>query len=143
MPCAVKRLRFHLVITAPESDRSMMAKADHILPYLLRHILLKSIIKLIACAGKHEILPHKESEFITAVVKIIIRIISSSPDSYAVMIGPDGIFKKISCPLCTDTVKQTVLGDIIRSHCKYLYAVYFMRKTPAVFIIIRIDCQGP
>ena len=103
LPAFIQRLSFHFVVAAPESNAGMVTQPAYILPYLFPDIFIKRLVQFIGSARKHEILPDKQSQFITDIVKIIVRIITAAPDSYGIVIGCLAIRKKLPCSFFVDS----------------------------------------
>ena len=61
-----------------------MADPDDIVDEFRRDVPFEFFCQIIYAAGEHEVLPHDQSQFITGIIKGIIRIIASAPDTDAV-----------------------------------------------------------
>ena len=66
----------------------MMTDSADILNGLCNDIALKFVIQFIRCTGIHEILPYKQSQFITQIKEEVLRIITAAPDADTVVVRP-------------------------------------------------------
>ena len=120
----------------------MMPDPSHIINSLPGDVCLKFLIQLIGRTGIHEILPHQQSQFITDVKEIVIGIITSTPDSNAVMICPCSIFKESSGSLFRNSAQKIIFRNIVSSHRKNFNAVHLMCKAVSPLVTICIYCHG-
>ncbi len=141
LPCAVQSLRLHLVVAAPESQTGMVADSTHIILNLRADIALEIIVQLIGRAGKHEILPHNQPQFVADVKKPVVRVITAAPHTDAVVVRRRRILQQAAGALRRDSGKNIVFGNVVRAHGKDFYAVHLMGKARSPLVLFRIHCQ--
>ena len=129
--------RFHLVISAPQSQRCMMTETFYIFCNFLRDILFKFFCKIINITSKHQILPYDQPHLVTEIIEMIRRIITATPHTDAVKIGTFTGFQKVLLKLRRDPGINTVLRNIISAHGKNLHAIDTERElfSPEIFFL--------
>ena len=106
----------------------MVTDSSDIVLKLCNDIFLKLFCQIISCAGKHEIFPHDQSQFITNIPKEIRRIITSSPYPDTVKMSALCLYQKISGAFRCHSCQDIVFRNIIPTHGKNRNSVYLMGK---------------
>ena len=73
----------------------MVAKSADIVLQFCQNIIFKIPGQSVVGAGKHEVLPYHQSQFITGIVEIIAGIKSATPYTNAIKMGIDALFQQI------------------------------------------------
>ena len=115
----------------------------HIVLNLRADIALKIVIQLVRRAGKHEILPHDQPQFIADIKKPVVRVVTAAPDADGVMIRRHTLRKELPGRFRRDSPKQMILRDIVRAHGKDGDAIYLMGKALSPLILFNPHGHRP
>ena len=119
-----------------------MAKTFYIVNKFLADICFKSFRQFIHGASKHKILPYRQSQFITDVIKPVIRIKATSPYTYHIEICPLAVQKKLSSLFFTSSPQKMFFRNVISSHGKKSNTIYLMCKAFSPLIFFSSYCHG-
>ena len=133
---------FHLVVAAPQSQRSVMADSLDVVPELLPDIFLKFRRQLIYRAGEHEILPHHQTQLIAGVKEPVLRIVAAAPYANHVKVGFLALHEQLSGALPVHPPQQMILGDIVGAHGKNTFAVHLMGEGRSPLILLNMHGHG-
>ncbi len=82
---------FHLVVSAPKSQRSVVTNSLDVVDDLLLDILVEFRCELVNGTSKHEVLPDDKSELIAGIPEGIKRIMTAAPNTDSVVVSVLGL----------------------------------------------------
>ena len=120
-----------------------MTKPFYIICKFFSDICFKFRCQLIYGAGKHKVLPYYQAQLITNIKKPVVRIKASAPYADHVKIGKPAVFQKSSGLFFTSSSQKMLLRNIIGSHCKKGFSIYFMGKAFPILIFFALHGHSP
>ena len=128
--------RFHLVISAPQSQTCVVAQPDHIIPGFRQDTVFKARSQIIGIAGIHQILPYHNTVGIAQVIEQVGGIVTAAPYPQAIEM----------CQICTldqrtdlffpDIRIDRIFRDIVCPFRKHLLSVH--HETEFLAVLVRL-----
>ena len=140
-PAPLVHKHFHLIVSAPQAEAGVMAEPCNIIDKFLPDIRLEFFRQLIDGAGKHEILPDNQAQFVAQIIEPVVRIEAAAPYTDRIKVCKAAVLKEPLCPFSAPPSEEVVLRYIICSHGKETDSVYLMGKALAPRILFPFYSQ--